>query len=326
MVSRVKKDWCGELRFDEPLGARTTWRTGGVARCAYLPRNVADLALFLKDLPADEPLWFIGLGSNILVRDGGLPGTAILLHNALKHMRVVPDAEFSIEMHDIGRKASGSTLYVEAGVASAKVARFAVQRELGGAEFLVGIPGTLGGALAMNAGCFGAQTWDVVAMVRTLDRHGRLATHTPEDFDIGYRHVALKKPRNRRMPMGGPQADQCFVAAWLSLKSGQREALRGRLKQFLAQRIATQPLDVPSAGSVFRNPPGDYAARLIEACGLKGRAIGGAMVSPRHANFIVNTGGATAADIEAMIDLVRDVVRREQGVDLASEVRIIGVS
>jgi len=185
--------------------------------------------------------------------------------------------------------------------------------DLEGAEFLAGIPGTFGGALAMNAGCYGSETWEVVEKVMTLGRDGELKWRARADFEIGYRHV---KPCFF--------SEEWFVAAQVRLPRGDGQRSRARIKEFLQRRIATQPLEMPNAGSVFRNPPGDYAARLIESCGLKGLRVGGAMVSPKHANFIVNAGQASAADIEAVIDRVRETVRQRTGVELEREVRIIG--
>jgi UDP-N-acetylmuramate dehydrogenase len=243
---------------------------------------------------------FVGLGSNLLVRDGGIRGTVMLMHASHALMSV-----------------DGDLLYAEARVASPKLARYAATHGYAGAEFLAGIPGTMGGALAMNAGCYGSETWDAVERVLTLGRSGELRVRQPADFDIAYRHVALKG--------GGLGIDEWFAAAWFGFKRGDGEAARRRITELLRQRIESQPLGLPNAGSVFRNPPGDHAARLIEACGLKGCAIGGARVSEKHANFIVNAHGkGSAADIENLIEHVRNTVLAQQGVELVTEVRIIG--
>jgi UDP-N-acetylmuramate dehydrogenase len=199
-------------------------------------------------------------------------------------------------------------------VASPKVARFAANHGFEGAEFLAGIPGTLGGALAMNAGCYGSETWDVVDRVVTLDRTGRLRERRAGDYEIGYRHCRRK----------GSGPEEWFAAAWLKLRPGDGEAARRRVKELLTRRIASQPLEQPNAGSVFRNPPGDHAARLIEACGLKGFTVGGALVSTKHANFIVNAGTATAADVEAVIAHVQAEVEARTGIGLVREVLIVG--
>jgi len=312
----------GELRHDEPMSRHTSWRAGGTAKRVFVPSDLADLALFLRSVPPEEPVHLVGLGSNLLVRDGGLRGTVVLTHAALGRIYIeqrrhgIAAAEGMKSLVSIARGgADYGLLYAEAGVASPKVARFAARHGLTGAEFLAGIPGTVGGALAMNAGCYGSETWDIVARVLTLDRRGNLSERLPQDYAIGYRHVALN---------AAPQAEEWFAAVWFKLPKGDgAESLR-KIKELLTKRISSQPLNMPNAGSVFRNPPGDHAARLIEACGLKGASIGGAMVSPKHANFIVNTGGATAADIEALIEQVRETVLQQQGVALEREVRIIG--
>ena len=288
----------GELRFKEPMARHVTWCAGGAAARAYVPADLDDLAAFLNATRIDEPLLFVGLGSNLLVRDGGFDGTVVFLHAALGRLTI----------------AEGGLIYAEAGVASPKVARFAANHGLAGAEFLAGIPGTVGGALAMNAGCYGGETWGIVDRVLMLDRRGNLHERRAGDFEIGYRHVGLRAA-----------SDEVFAAAWWRLPAGAGAASRGRIRELLEKRIASQPLQLPNAGSVFRNPPDDHAARLIEAAGLKGMAIGGAQVSEKHANFIVNPERrATAADIESLIERVQAVVREKFGVELLREVRIVG--
>jgi UDP-N-acetylmuramate dehydrogenase len=280
---------------DEPMARHVSWRAGGKADRFFMPLDLEDLCSFIKSLPPGEKILFVGLGSNLLVRDGGFRGTVILLHNAKLHP----------EMKD-GR------VYADAGVAAPKVARFAATHGLAGAEFLAGIPGTVGGALAMNAGCYGSETWQVVREVETIDREGTVRRRTKSDFDIGYRHVASGR-------------EEWFVGACFDLPKGDGEASRARIKEFLAKRIASQPLQLPNAGSVFRNPQNDHAARLIEACGLKGLARGGARVSEKHANFIVNPEGkGSAADIEQLILDVKRIVLEKTGIDLVPEVRIVG--
>ena len=294
------------------MARHVSWRAGGAVERAYLPADLDDLAVFLRTLEDAEPVHFVGLGSNLLVRDGGLRGTVILTHRALRTVR--------IEHKD----ADGGTVFAEAGAASPKVARHSATHDLAGAEFLAGIPGTLGGALAMNAGCFGSETWDVVADVTTIDRSGATRTRKPDEYEIGYRHVRLKADGGWRMADGPNPAEEWFVAARLRLYVGERKELMNKIKQLLTKRLSTQPLDEPNAGSVFRNPEGDYAARLIEACGLKGHAIGAAQISAKHANFIVNPGGARAADIEALIGFAERSVKDKFGVALEREVRIVG--
>jgi UDP-N-acetylmuramate dehydrogenase len=289
----------GELKQSEPMARHVSWRAGGAAARAYWPADVDDLAAFLRTVSATQPLYFVGLGSNLLVRDGGVQATVVFTHWALRQISLLSTGENNI------------TIYAEAGIASPKVARFAALHGAEGAEFLAGIPGTVGGALAMNAGCYGGETWNIVESVRTIDRQGVIRQRSAGEYRTGYRSVM------------GP-ADAAFVAATFCLPRGDGQKSRNKIKALLSQRIASQPLQQPNAGSVFRNPPDDHAARLIEACGLKGARIGGAEISRKHANFIVNTGGASAADIETLIDLAQNTVREKWGVVLEREVRIIG--
>jgi UDP-N-acetylmuramate dehydrogenase len=289
----------GKLVRDLPLAKYTTWRCGGRADIAFLPADRDDLAAFVTQLPAGVALTVLGLGSNVLVRDGGVRGAVVLMH--------APGGVLAI---------ADGLLYAEAGVASPKLARFAALHDCSEAEFLAGVPGTIGGALAMNAGCYGGETWTYVARVEVLQRNGVFAVRTPSDYAIGYRSV-------RRADGSAP--DGVFTAAWFGFPHGDSTQARDRIRELLARRIATQPLNLPNAGSVFRNPENDHAARLIEACGLKGHSIGGAQVSTKHANFIVNPGGrAKASDIELLIEHVRRTVVETTGVMLEVEVRIIG--
>jgi UDP-N-acetylmuramate dehydrogenase len=289
----------GTLARNAPLARHTSWRVGGPADVLYVPADRDDLAHFVRGLPAGMPLAVLGLGSNVLVRDGGIRGAVVLLHN--------PGGALAI---------ADGLVYADGGVASPKLARFAALHGCADAEFLAGIPGTVGGALAMNAGCYGGETWTYVARVETLSRDGSFDVRTPADYAIGYRSVAHRD---------GSALDELFTAAWFRFPFGAPAAGRARIKALLAKRIATQPLALPNAGSVFRNPPGDHAARLIEACGLKGHRIGGAQVSVLHANFIVNPERrARAADIESLIAHVRAAVLDRTGIALEPEVRVLG--
>jgi len=285
----------GTLSHNEPMSKHTSWRVGGVADCYYQPADIEDLANYLSQLTATDEITWVGLGSNLLVRDGGIRGSVIATSGVLNNLE----------------KRANNIIRAESGVACAKVARFAARQSLQSAEFLAGIPGTMGGALAMNAGAFGGETWDIVSAVETVNRNGDLRRRMPDEFQIAYRSVH------------GP-VDEWFVAAELTLPSGDAGVSLAKIKQYLSKRSDTQPIQQPNAGSVFRNPEGDYSARLIEACGLKGRCEGGACVSDKHANFIVNTGNATAADIETLINRVAMIVEREQGVALQREIRIVG--
>ncbi len=285
----------GSLAAGEPMSRHTTWRVGGPAEWYFRPAGRDDLVAFLVRLPESVPVTFVGLGSNLLVRDGGIRGVVVATHKALSGLRVE----------------AGGRVYAEAGVASAQVARFSNRRGLTGAEFLAGIPGCIGGALAMNAGAFGSQTWEVVESAELVSRDGSVVSLPAAGFEVGYRRVALP-------------ADSWFLSATLVLGAGDVEAGRARIAELLRKRSASQPVQSANAGSVFTNPEGDFAGRLIESCGLKGFALGGARVSEKHANFILNDGDATAADVERLIEHVRETVAARHGVLLRPEVRVLG--
>lgn len=284
----------GDIRTDEPLARHTSWRVGGPARRFYRPADAQDLAAFLAQLDPSEPVLWLGLGSNVLISDAGFPGTVIQTQGCLTRMERRGDAG----------------IFAESGVACAKLARFAARADLVGIEFLAGIPGTLGGALAMNAGAWGGETWTQVSAVRTIDRYGQIRTRGPGDYSIGYREVK------------GAQGEW-FLDAELGLTPGDGQAGLEHIRALLDQRARTQPTGLPSCGSVFRNPPGDHAARLIESIGLKGYRVGGAQVSEKHANFIINAGAASALDIVTLIEHVRTQVADRTGVELIPEVRIV---
>jgi UDP-N-acetylmuramate dehydrogenase len=285
----------GEWRENEPLARYTSWQIGGPADRLYVPADVDDLAAALAGLPVSEPVFWLGLGSNLLIRDGGIRGTVISTRQALGGLEA------------LGR----GRVYAGAGVACAKAARFCTRNDLVGGEFLAGIPGTIGGALAMNAGAWGGETWPHVEVVRTVDRHGVQRERPTEDYRTGYRTVE------------GP-ADEWFTGARFVFEEGDGGAARERIRRLLEERALRQPTGTKNCGSVFRNPPGDHAARLIEAAGLKGTSIGGAAVSEKHANFILNRGDARAADIEALIERIQAQVERRFGIRLQREVEIVG--
>jgi UDP-N-acetylmuramate dehydrogenase len=291
----------GILLEQEPMSRHTSWRVGGVADRFYRPADIKDLSSYLENLPANESIFWLGLGSNLLVTDAGIRGTVICTSGVINDIKSIDETR----------------IYVEAGVPSPKLAKFSARLGLTGAEFLSGIPGTFGGALKMNAGAVGGETWDIVESVETIDAQGIVRKRTAEDFNISYRHVEMKgKTSSIR--------NEWFVSAIVKLAVGNKEDSLGKIKNYLARRGATQPTQQPNAGSVFRNPEGDYAARLIESCGLKGFCIGGACVSEKHANFIINTGTATAKDIEELIKTVHKKVQQQQDVDLIREVQIVG--
>jgi UDP-N-acetylmuramate dehydrogenase len=280
---------------DVPMAKHTSWHVGGPADLFFTPRDAMDLAAFIRQLPVELPLLWVGLGSNLLVRDGGIRGAVISTHGALGSLE----------------RLSATRIHAEAGVPCARIARQCVKWGLGPAEFFAGIPGTLGGALAMNAGAWGGETWRHVLEVDVLDRRGVHHTRNPAEFDIGYRKVV------------GPD-DEWFIGARLEFEhvpGVNSDAIR----DLLDKRKSSQPIGEWSCGSVFTNPPGDHAARLIESAGLKGYRIGDASVSEKHANFIINHGHARASDIESLIEHVQNTVERIHGIVLHTEVRIVGV-
>jgi UDP-N-acetylmuramate dehydrogenase len=283
------------MRRDEPMSKHTSWRVGGPADLFFTPRDRDDLSAFLRTLPETMPLLWVGLGSNLLVRDGGIRGAVVCTHGAFT--RLERRAQLGV--------------YCESGVPCARLTRQCGNWGLGQAEFFAGIPGTLGGALAMNAGAFGGETWRQVRSVEVIARDGSRRTRAAGEYQVSYRHVAA------------PANDEWFLAAELEF-TPRDAAAAGVVRELAQRRKQTQPLGEWSCGSVFTNPEGDHAARLIEAAGLKGARIGGAVVAEKHANFILNEGHATAADIEELINQVRDTVQRVHGVLLVPEVRMVG--
>ncbi|MBT5221898.1 MAG: UDP-N-acetylmuramate dehydrogenase [Gammaproteobacteria bacterium] len=285
----------GKVLAHENLAKYNSWRVGGDAERMYIPADKKDMEQFISGLSVDESVFWLGLGSNLLIRDGGIRGTVINVRAKVKQMNLLSDTE----------------VYVECGVASAHVARFCTEHGLAGAEFLAGIPGTMGGALKMNAGAFGGETWNLVQSVEMMPVGGKIRRAKMNEFEVSYRTVKNV-------------ANNCFLSTVLKLSRNENNNGQEQIKKLLAKRALTQPTNQPSCGSVFRNPTNDHAARLIEASGLKGYRIGGAEVSEKHANFIVNTGGATAADIEQLIEYVQSEVASQQGVKLRTEVCIVG--
>ena len=285
----------GQILVHEKLAKYTSWRVGGEADRMYIPADKLDLQQFIGSLSVDEQVFWLGLGSNILIRDGGIRGTVINLRGKVK------------QMHQL----DNNRVYVECGVPCAHVAKLCAELGLAGAEFLAGIPGTMGGALNMNAGAFGGETWNLVESVEMMSVGGELVSCNADEFEINYRSVK-------------GIANNCFLSGILKLHKDENQVGQKKIKKLLAQRALTQPTNMPSCGSVFRNPANDCAARLIEASGLKGYSIGGAEVSEKHANFIVNTGNATAREIEQLIEYVQQQVASKQGVELRTEVCVFG--
>lgn len=294
MAAQKQTATVGELRENEPMSRHTSWRVGGPADLFFVPSSVAGLSQFLAELdPAIDIFWH-GVGSNLLVRDGGIRGVVI---SPSKILRTIERVE-----HHLVRAGSG--------VPCTQLARQCLRWGIGPSEFFAGIPGTVGGALAMNAGAHGGETWERVEAVRTIDRFGEIHQRAPTEYAVAYRSVT------------GP-SNEWFIEGTFRFEP-DAVASKDTLDAMLERRKTTQPLGLPSCGSVFRNPPGDHAARLIEAAGLKGHRIGGAEVSPKHANFIINSDNASATDVEELIEHVRRSVQQEHGVELTHEVRIVG--
>jgi UDP-N-acetylmuramate dehydrogenase len=283
-----------EVLRDEPMSRHTSWRVGGTADVYFRPASRASLIAFLKSLDGQTPITWVGLGSNLLVRDRGIRGVVISTAGVLDELT----------------HPGGGVVVVGAGVPCTVFAKQCARWGVGPAEFFAGIPGTIGGALAMNAGAFGGETWNCVRSLETVDRHGVVRTRDVAEYRIGYREVIG--------PIG-----EWFLGARMQLDLKQPTELE-RVRALVRDRQTKQPLGRPSCGSVFRNPPGDFAGRLIEAAGLKGFRIGGAEISEKHANFIINTGGAKAADIEGLIAHVRATVMDRFGIELVHEVHIVG--
>lgn len=295
MIVDNKHSLKGDLLIGEPMAKHTSWRVGGPADYFYQPADVEDLAIFLRESDPELPLTWLGLGSNLLVLDGGIRGIVIHMLHGMNNISLVDE----------------SLVRVEVGIPSARVARFCANNNLCGAEFLAGIPGLFGGALTMNAGAFGDETWQIVDSVEMINRSGERIQRSVDEFSVDYRSVQ------------GP-ASEWFIAANIRLEPGRSADSKSRVRNLLQKRNQSQPVGSANAGSVFKNPPGDFAARLIESCGLKGARSGNAVISGKHANFIINTGGCSAADIQSLIRHVQQVVAEKTSVELQTEVHIIG--
>lgn len=287
----------GEIR-EHPLASLTSWHIGGNAERFYHPATKADLQNYMEALPAVVPCTWLGLGSNVLIRDGGISGAVICTR----------------KLQNISLEADGSII-VDAGMTCAKFARFCSRNGFPEGAFFAGIPGTIGGALAMNAGAFGGETWPWVQRVEVINRQGEIYFREPKDYHIAYRTVKGKE---------SIQAEEAFISAVFKFPHNKNIDGMEKIKALLRQRGQTQPIGTFNCGSVYRNPPGDFAARLIEGCGLKGYQIGDAMISPIHANFIINQGKATSQDIEAMMHAIEAAVWAKFNTRLQAEVRILG--
>ncbi len=285
-----------DIRENEPMSAHTSFRIGGPARLFISPKSEKEFCLCVRLLRENgEKPFILGRGTNLLVRDGGFDGAVIHVGEGFDRICV-----------------TGSTVHAEAGAALAAIASAAMQHSLTGMEFAHGIPGSLGGALLMNAGAYGGEMKDIVEFVRYLDPEGNIREREVQDCGFGYRSSFFEE-------------DGCIIlGARLVLAPSSKELVAARMRELSEKRIASQPLDKPSAGSTFKRPVGGYAAAMIDQAGLKGFQIGGAAVSEKHAGFVVNLGGATCADVEAVMAHVQQEVEKAFGVLLEPEVRILG--
>ena len=287
----------GELRTQEPMSRHTSWKTGGNADYYYIASDINDLAKFISELPTSTPITWIGFGSNLLVRDGGVPGVVVSVVGLLNELKKINETD----------------IFIGAGVSCVKAAHFSAKHGLEGIEFLAGIPGTIGGALAMNAGAYGGEIWSYIKEVETINRKGKREIFEKNKFDINYRSVSISE-------------NEWFIACKMKLEISTRTVVSDRIKKMLSERADGQPLGKLSCGSVFRNPTNQHAAKLIELCGLKGKKVGGAVISDKHSNFIINTGNATSLDIEQLIEFIQACVYEKYNIKLIPEVRIIGES
>jgi len=287
----------GRLLPNQPLAELTWFRVGGPAQVLFMPEDEADLASFLGALPAEIPVTVIGLGSNLIVRDGGVPGVVIRLGRGFGDVKVEP----------------GARVRAGTGVPDVKVSRAAQEAGIAGLAFFRGIPGAIGGALRMNGGAYGRETKDALIEARGVDRAGRVHVFANGDMRYSYRHC------------GAPD-DVIFTAALFQGEPGDPEKIAAEMDKITESREATQPIKSRTGGSTFKNPPGHKAWQVIDAAGCRGLKIGGAQVSEMHCNFLINLGGATAADIETLGETVRTRVKENSGVELEWEIKRIGVA
>jgi len=285
----------GKLLRDEPLGPFTWFRVGGNADVLFLPADPDDLSEFLSQLPLDIPVCVLGVGSNVIVRDGGIEGVVIRLAGKAFAEIIVDEDQ----------------VIADAGALDSAVAKAAAKAGLAGLEFYAGIPGTIGGALTMNAGCYGRETKDVLASAWGFDRAGEVVAYSLEDFGYTYRHSEVP-------------ADIIWMQAVFHGVADDPAAITARMEEITARREASQPIREKTGGSTFKNPEGQSSWKLVDAAGWRGKPFGGAMVSDQHANFIINTGDATASDIEGLGEAVRADVLAKNGIQLDWEIKRIG--
>ena len=285
-----------ELLLEEPMAKHTSFRIGGPADVLAQPGNEAELAELLKRAAHHAvPVTLVGNGSNLLVRDKGIRGLVIKLSNLFSSITV-----------------AGNVLTFGSGISLAMASKKAASLSLSGLEFAVGIPGTIGGAVYMNAGAYDGEMAKVVTSVQVMDRQGQSSQLKADELDFSYRHTALQN------------SGLIVTSVTVSLQPGEAESIKAKMDDFSQRRIAKQPLELPSAGSMFKRPVGYFAGTLIEQTGLKGYTVGGAQVSTKHAGFVVNVGGATAKDVLQLIRDVQDRVLAAQGVQLEPEVLVLG--
>jgi UDP-N-acetylmuramate dehydrogenase len=287
----------GRLEANFPLAELTWFRVGGPAEVLFSPADEADLAAVLKEMPKEIPVYVIGVGSNLLVRDGGVPGVVIRLGRGFG---------------DVGLE-GGHLIRTGTSVPDVKVARFALDHSIGGLTFLRGIPGTIGGALRMNGGAYGRETKDILLEARAVDRRGLLHVLSNADMHYSYRHC------------GAPE-DFIFTEALLQGEAGDRDQIERAMNEVTERREATQPIKSRTGGSTFKNPPGQKSWQLIDQAGLRGFSLGPAKVSELHCNFLINEGGATAAQIEELGEIIRRRVKDKSGIDLEWEIKRIGIA
>ena len=292
-IKKIQKMLKGRLREDVSLKDYNTWKIGGKAEYFFEPSDIKDLKLFLE-LLQNTPITFLGNGSNVLIRDGGISGCVICLKNTLNNY-FVKDEEYIFE----------------AGLSCMKMAQITARENYEGLEHLCGIPGSLGGALAMNAGCYGGNIWDHVSTVSLINNDGEIIKKNKNDFIIGYRNTSLKE-------------NNFFISAVFKLRKNKLKNSLEKIKEFLQDRRSKQPTGLLSCGSVFKNPKNLYAAKIIESIGLKGYKIGGACISEKHANFIISDKSTKSIDIEKLINFTQKEVFKKKEVILETEVKFIG--
>jgi UDP-N-acetylmuramate dehydrogenase len=294
--SRLTSEIAGHVRLDEPMSAHTSFHIGGPADALVIPADLDDIRKILLIAREEQiPLTVIGNGSNLLVRDKGIRGIVLKLGNALKHW-----------------EQDGDTFVFDSGVSLAQCCRIIGEAGYTGMEFAVGIPGSLGGAVFMNAGAYDGEMKDTVVSVQVMTRCGEIKTLDRHDLDFSYRHSALQN------------SDAIVLAVTLRVNKGDKTAIQAKMDDFSQRRISKQPLDIPSAGSTFKRPEGRFVGQMVEQSGLKGFRIGGAEVSPKHAGFIVNADHATAADVLQLIEYIRNKILEDYNVTLTPEVLVLG--